>query len=451
MSKTIASRKIDRRLLGTATVVLGLVMLAGTAVRAQEGQSSVEDVLNAICTGPRDELSEEFNAFCGFFLGEQLDDSEREAVVEQITPRENAAQGNLLINLPQTGYREVGRRLAALRTGVRAVAGRTVAWSPERREVRIASTLPALFVAQDEPTEVPGAGIDEPFEQVPRWGLFASGRYASVDKDGTVFEEGYDTRSIGGTAGFDRRFGTDGVLGVAFAYQDVDLDLSGDGGGIDASGSNLTLFGSRTGAAGYVQGVLGYGTLDFDLTRHVDLPVAFLGETRFTVGGGADGDQLMADLMGGWEHVFGAASVELFGRASLVDSDIDGDEEAGPEPFALAIGDQSIRSLLSELGVDWRRAVSVDWGVVQPQVRASWIHEFDDDARSIPGRFVGDPVEDREFGVPTDEPDRDYFNLALGLTMTGYRGWSLFATYDTDLERNTLDNHVVNIGLRKEL
>lgn len=448
MSKRIATRKIDRRLLGVATAVLALAVLVGTAARAQEGPPSVEDVLDSICAGPRDELPDDFAAFCGFF--DALGDSDREAVVGQITPRENAAQGNLLINLPQTGYREVGRRLAALRTGVQAVAGRTFAWSPERREVRIASTLPALFAVQDEPLEAPGAGIDEPFEEVPRWGLFASGRYATVDKDGTVLEEAYYTRSTGGTVGFDRRFGADGVLGAALAYQTVDLDLRQDGGGIDAEGTNLTLFGSRTSDAGYVQGVLGYGTLDFDLTRHVDLPVPFLGETRYTVEGGADGDQLMADLMGGWEHVFGAASVELFGRASLVDADIDGDEEAGPVPFALAIGDQSIRSLLSELGVDWRRAVSVDWGVVQPQLRASWIHEFDDDARSIPGQFVGDPL-DREFGVPTDEPDRDYFNLALGLTMTGYRGWSFFATYDTDLERNTLDNYVINIGLRKEL
>lgn len=448
MNKSIARRRIDRRLFGAAAAALGLTMLVASGAGAQEGPSSVEDVLNDICAGPRDELPDDFAAFCGFFGS--LGESDREAVVGQITPRENAAQGNLLINLPQTGYREVGRRLAALRTGVRAVAGRTFAWSPERGEVRIASTLPALFAAQDEPLEAPGAGIDEPFERVPRWGLFASGRYASVDKDGSLLEEGYYTRSSAATAGFDRRFGADGVLGAALAYQDVDLDLSADGGGVDASGTNLTLFGSRTGDAGYVQGVLGYGTLDFDLTRHVDLPVEFLGETRYTVAGGADGDQLMADLMGGWEHVFGAASVELFGRASLVDSDVDGDEEAGPVPFALAIGDQSVRSLLSELGVDWRRAVSVDWGVVQPQIRASWIHEFEDDARSIPGQFVGDPL-DREFGVPTDEPDRDYFNLALGLTLTGYRGWSFFAAYDTDLERNTLDNYVVNIGLRKEL
>ncbi|MGH9380031.1 MAG: autotransporter outer membrane beta-barrel domain-containing protein [Thermoanaerobaculia bacterium] len=423
--------------------LLGIAVLANVVGAQAQEPSSVEGVLDSICSSP----PEEFVAFCAFFSG--LEDSDRDEVVEQITPRENVTQGNLLINLPQTGYREVGRRLAALRTGVRAVAGRTVSWSPDRREVRIASTLPALFAAQ-EPTTGPGPGIDEPFEEAPRWGLFASGRHATVDKDGTLIEEGYYTRNVGGTVGLDRRFGDDAVLGAAVAYQSVDLDLSGDGGGIDADGFNVTAFASRTSDAGYLQGVLGYGTLDFDLTRHVDLPVPFLGETRYTVQGGADGDQLMADLMGGWEHVFGASTVELFGRASLVDANVDGDAEGGEVPFALAIGDQSIRSLLSELGIDWSRAVSVAWGVVQPQLRAGWIHEFDDDERQIPGQFVGDPL-DREFGVPTDEPDRDYFNLAVGLTLTGYRGWSFFATYDTDLERSTLDNYVINLGLRKEM
>ena len=150
----------------------------------------------------------------------------------------------------------------------------------------------------------------------------------------------------------------------------------------------------------------------------------------------------------GWDR--GASNFELFGRGSLVEAELDGYEESGAGPFSLAIRSQDLESLLAEVGLSWSHAVSVSWGILQPTVRASALHEFGDDARLVRGHFVQD-VSQLEFVVPTDVPDRDFFNVGAGLTVTTVRGRSFFLFYDTDLARDDLEVGTFSLGARFEL
>ncbi len=88
--------------------------------------------------------------------------------------------------------------------------------------------------------------------------------------------------------------------------------------------------------------------------------------------------------------------------------------------------------------------------MLQPTVRFSALHELEDAARLVRGRFRED-VSANEFAVPTDRPDRDYFNFGAGLTAVLARGRSFFVFYDTDLERDDLEAYTLSFGLRLEL
>jgi outer membrane autotransporter protein len=133
-----------------------------------------------------------------------------------------------------------------------------------------------------------------------------------------------------------------------------------------------------------------------------------------------------------------------------VAADLDGYREGGGGPFNLAIQDQSLDSTLAELGLDWGYAASLEWGVLQPVLRAAVLHEFGDDGRLVRGTFIQD-VQQLEFVVPTDAPDRDFFNLGVGLTATTYRGRSFYVFYDTDLGRDDLEVGTFTLGVRLEL
>ena len=432
---------------------------------SQPGQQSVGGVLDIACIEPEGQ----FEDFCEYLFG--LDDEQEQEIVEEATPTEVAAQGNLMLELPQWGFREVGRRLAALRGGGSRRAEEELAVVTGGQEIRVASLYHAVTEALarqaafeqvvDDALDVgdgaatpeaddPQPRMDEELDEPSRLGLFASGRIATADRDPTSREEGFEAGIEGLTVGVDYRLRSDFILGGAVGYLTTDLDLLADGGGLDADGYSLTAYGVWLGEVLYVEGVAGYGRTSFDLRRHVDLPVPFEGATRFVAKGDTDGTQWMANLGTGWETSFGASSLEIFGRASHVEADLDGYREQGGGPFNLAIQDQSLDSTLVEVGLDWGYAASVAWGVLQPVVRAAALHEFGDDGRLVRGTFIQD-VQQLEFVVPTDAPDRDFFNLGVGLTVTTYGGRSFYVFYDTDLGRDDLEVGTFTLGVRLEL
>jgi outer membrane autotransporter protein len=101
------------------------------------------------------------------------------------------------------------------------------------------------------------------------------------------------------------------------------------------------------------------------------------------------------------------------------------------------------------LGGQASYSISQPWGVLVPQARLEWLHEFEDDSRLVTASFAQDTGA-VEFSVPTDNPDRDYFNLGLGVAAVLPQGRSVFLYYETVVGRNDLTQHSVAAGVRLE-
>ena len=63
--------------------------------------------------------------------------------------------------------------------------------------------------------------------------------------------------------------------------------------------------------------------------------------------------------------------------------------------------------------------------------------------------LLADPLQ-QVFTVATDEPDRNYYNVGLGLAAQFARGRSAFISYETVLGRTAVANNAVTAGLRFE-
>jgi len=57
--------------------------------------------------------------------------------------------------------------------------------------------------------------------------------------------------------------------------------------------------------------------------------------------------------------------------------------ETGAGEFSATLGNQRARSLRSQLGAEARYTL----GIIQPHVRAAWLHEFSNGSRSMPASF----------------------------------------------------------------
>ena len=108
-----------------------------------------------------------------------------------------------------------------------------------------------------------------------------------------------------------------------------------------------------------------------------------------------------------------------------------------------------MESLTSILGGQLSYAISTSNGIFTPQLLFEWAHEFKDDSRFITARFLYDPSSTPlPFNLATDAPDRDYFNLGVGLSATFAEGKSAFIFYETNLQREDINLDTISAGLR---
>ena len=368
------------------------------------------------------------------------------AALRALAPEEAAAQGRIGNSFAQQQLGNIGSRLAALRSGASGLGLAGLSFNIKGRIV------PGTVLAQALEANTPNATmVDMPQTAVPRWGGFISGTLGGGDKDATASEEGFNFRTRGVTAGADYRFSSATVFGGALGYARSDVDLDANGGGLDASGLSLSLYGTyyRTQSL-YFDAVLNYAGNDYKQTRNIDYTV---GSTHIQETARSDTASKLVALSVGGGYEFTAesgASAEISLRLHRLASTIDGYTETGANALDLTLDDQTIRVLTSSLGTRGSWPLNFKWGVLIPQLDLSWQHEFDSGAHQIKGHFVNDQFA-TTFAFDTDEPDRDYFQLGLGASAIIPGGKTAFLQYQTTLGRADYRDYNVALGMRLEL
>ncbi|HMK85274.1 MAG TPA: autotransporter outer membrane beta-barrel domain-containing protein, partial [Steroidobacteraceae bacterium] len=123
--------------------------------------------------------------------------------------------------------------------------------------------------------------------------------------------------------------------------------------------------------------------------------------------------------------------------------------------LGLVFGEDSGDSLLAKVGGHLSYAIKVPFGVILPEARAHYVHEFRNDQRALSVHFSADPYADTASGpvsnfvVFTDPPDRNYYDWAAGVSAQFAFGISAFVDYNavTSPDQRV---HEVALGVRFE-
>ncbi len=125
--------------------------------------------------------------------------------------------------------------------------------------------------------------------------------------------------------------------------------------------------------------------------------------------------------------------------------------------LALKIDDQTIKSLSTNLGARASYAFTTGIGVVTPYARCDWQHEYENDTSAIRGSFINGgqgsvpgAAAANSILIPLDDPDRDFFNLSLGVASVFPHGISAFVDYLTVLGLDDINLHQFVGGVRFE-
>jgi uncharacterized protein YhjY with autotransporter beta-barrel domain len=451
-----------------------MVFVLSLCVAASVQATPEDDFADAIY-GPNRDGNPEEGSICGRLdpdapssatrdLKRRCDDlapTQQPEALRQVADEEVTTQGTSSV---ETSNKHIGARLAALRGGVLGLSLHEFALDLDGQQIPgtlVASLVPYAALSSTVPANTPNA--------FKRFGIFANGNLSLGDKDTTPNESGYDFTTLGITAGADYRFTDNFVLGVALSYQSTDADLDNsvttssgdpaiapDGGDIDVKSFSVSLYGTYyVTNRFYVDGIVTFGWNDYDIDRIISYSLAGVPTVNQTAQGDTDSNQYAFSFGAGYEFHSGGFTFGPLGRVNYTKVDIDGYQEviANTNPgfgWALNFDSQDVESLTTILGGEVSYAISTGLGVLLPQLRFEWEHEFMNDSRTITARFVNDPVG-QPIRTSTDDPDRDFVNLGVGLAATFPGGVSAFVNYETVLALDDVTRHNITLGVRADL
>ncbi len=393
-------------------------------------RNSPEEALNKLCLSG-DELSDEAEQQCQNLL--LADQAARDRVLNQARSRQLKGMANTVVGTLGVQLKNVAARLKSLR----------------HRHTRLDL---GRFRTQVEEYQIPLGRVLQSFvdlhsaandEAKPGFGVFVSGQVEFGTKDDTVDEQGYDVETQGITMGLDMNVGADLVLGSAIGFATGEVDYDDSGSALDTDSLTLSVFGNYYPVDSlYIDLILSAGDNSFDSERAI-VEAGFEGTNQSET----DGRQYGTAMSMGWESSAAAWSFAVTGRAEWMKTIVDAYVEQG-SVFALSVEEQEYTSLKTNLGGRLSYAFSSEVGVILPTLTMDWEHQYSDDAEEVQARF--NQLDEAEFAIATDTPDRDHFNVGFSLAATFTHGWMAFASYHTQLGQDDLRTDSFQLGLRYE-
>jgi outer membrane autotransporter protein len=414
-----------------------------------------ETELSTICTGMVN------NNSAG---GYQLPQDQLNAATQTLNGEEVQAIQQQVGDVQATQVANITARMEAIRAGL-AAPGLSFAGLTFDDE----GILPAGYedaVAAGEGDSLAG---EDGTLSAPIWdklGVFTTlgGSFGDKSESGKV--TGYDFYTVGLTTGADYRVRPDFAVGAAVGYSfyNVDFDTNQD----NPSGQNLdsnsvifsffgTYFPNRDSLVPFeglfLDGLASFGWSFFDMSRRILVPNtenAALPSVNEKANSDTTAFQYQFAGNLGYEFNVQQFTITPVARVQYVKADVGSYEESGASPVNLKVGSQDATSLTTNLGVSLGYAFSTQYGVLEPTIRAEYVHEFENDDDGATVRYASDPTGLSAFDVVTEGANSNYGIIGAALTGTLPGGWSTFADFQTVVDLGHFDIYTFRAGFRKE-
>lgn len=277
---------------------------------------------------------------------------------------------------------------------------------------------------------------------------------------------GLEGDSRAAEVGFDCRLSDRTVIGGIAGFERADYDFDAEAPGVnftpaatagsgDTDNTYLTLFASwNVGTTGFVELSGGYEMIDGSYRRNsvFQESTRTIAQTNVSVEGDADNEVTWFGVNAGFDVSRGAFSFGPYVGVMRTRSKVDGYTERDLSGSGLHMSYSSTTrdSLLAHAGMRMSYAVSTGGGVVVPQLRVEYQHEFEDDVQRIGARFVLDSSA-TEYALTNNwNGDSDSINAGLSIAFVLKNGWMPFFDYSVLLGNDDLDRQRATLGLRVE-
>jgi len=398
------------------------------------------------------------------------------SAVQNVAGEELFSQGTMSTRVTNAQFSNIAGRLNAVRLGgTSAGTGGRVAYSdPYGNPDKNSPTYNQVSLS--------GGGAAGDYEVAgSRLGWFIEGSFNTGDRDQTDAENAFDFDSTSVTLGLDYMLNS-GVIGVSVGTDNYEAEFAVNnnvnGGGVDVDSTSGSLFAAFYRNNWYFDGILTFGNLDSNTDRSAfytsdnTCPVATpCPGVDARLLGSTSGDFFSGGATIGYDTNKGNWDITTSLSLAYRDINIDGYTEVDPAGggLTLSYADQAIDSLKSILGISFSRAYSKSFGVISPQFRAEWHHEFRDDPLTIiakysveellanqglvgaagPGFFSLDTSQCFScFQATSDNIDTDFGLLSAGLAAVFSQRIQLYGVFDYLVGGDNITSSTFSVGLR---
>lgn len=268
------------------------------------------------------------------------------------------------------------------------------------------------------------------------WGMFLYGNALFARQNATTSSPESKFNAVGFTGGVDYRFTPDLVLGVlgGFTRTNADLDTLGSTSKINTW--LLGVYGTYYRQNWFVNGAFVYGRNSYDNNRIA------LGTSNTS---SPKGDQYAVQGSVGVDLRYGLWIVTPELGAQYTTVRVDGFTETGAA--ALAVESDKANSFRSSLGARFRYEWQTAWGLVTPEWRASWQHEFLDKERDIRASFVDQSLPGT-FATTAAGSGTDFGIVGTGLSANLAERTQMSLGYDFKFGGHEFQAHQISGRLR---
>lgn len=237
-----------------------------------------------------------------------------------------------------------------------------------------------------------------------RLAVYIAANAASSDREAMQERLGYELDTTGGSFGLEYEVGGGAMLGAAINYSRTEADMDSVTGRAKAAGWQAGVYGAWSNGAAFVQGYLGYGWHDLDITRQAVID---------DISADAEANALIAGGQAGYLFDIGAMRIGPVVGVRHVKVDLDGYTETGDPVLTLNVQEQDRTSLVGNAGLELRGELDVGGLAVRPYAAALVEREFDDDGRTIRYALTAAPTIVNQWVLP-ERSDDLYGRLTAG-------------------------------------
>lgn len=255
---------------------------------------------------------------------------------------------------------------------------------------------------------------------------------ASMDQNTIDHVDGYNSRIYGIITGYDNWISPDLRVGIAGGYANTNIDGKGDTSqnqtGIDSY--LVEAYGAFKGNGWYATGRTGFTWHNYDTTRILTVP--FTDKAK----GSHDGDQFNVAIEVGAPMAYAGAIITPVAGLTYSRLHQGAYTETSDGGMALAVNGQTNDSAVSSLGLKGLVPIASDTVV---EGRASWLHEFADDAQIVSASFAagGGTFTAAGPGVGRDTAD-------LGVGMLAQIGAN--SSFEINYDANVREDYLAHVG-----